>query len=449
MHPSVSTAAFQSPTSLGLTSSKTHSLSVSRSSFLVPLPTTRSACSILGTRAFPTKSLPSRFSAALNTSHNSNGNNTNTGNTNNPSSPVHADHLHAIKPTSPSARSHPVIKVATARSITPVRRPREDAAPRYTEEQALPSQRRTDLMAPKTTGVWALIPYVAASAVLMGMAWITKKRFSARQERLVDEFGEVVVMYGNSPDTTREIVSDYKRRLGPGILREGMFGSYLQYLITEKAIFPSTIQDVLLVKRLLKLNDNRFVKAVNNLASTLKDAPSLLGKLLFLSERTIAPEMTSKLSIIEHFPYSPSTVADLQRNMLERCFKEFVDEEIEQNAIEGPPMEAAAALRIEPNDAQTLFDSVVLARIKRKEAEAAKLAAAAAEEAIKPETPELDSPARSAEPTKASVHAYQCSECGYTLYPAAGREFKFYGDDFVCPACGAPKDKFVDLNDEE
>ena len=39
-------------------------------------------------------------------------------------------------------------------------------------------------------------------------------------------------------------------------------------------------------------------------------------------------------------------------------------------------------------------------------------------------------------------NVYECGECGYTLFIAKGREFKFYGDDFKCPECGAPKDKF-------
>jgi rubrerythrin len=39
-------------------------------------------------------------------------------------------------------------------------------------------------------------------------------------------------------------------------------------------------------------------------------------------------------------------------------------------------------------------------------------------------------------------NVYECSECGFTLFVAKGREFKFYGDDFECPECGAAKDKF-------
>lgn len=47
-------------------------------------------------------------------------------------------------------------------------------------------------------------------------------------------------------------------------------------------------------------------------------------------------------------------------------------------------------------------------------------------------------------------NVYECGECGYTLFIAKGREFKFYGQDFKCPECGAKKDKFKarDLDSE-
>lgn len=46
-------------------------------------------------------------------------------------------------------------------------------------------------------------------------------------------------------------------------------------------------------------------------------------------------------------------------------------------------------------------------------------------------------------------NVYQCGNCGYTLFIAKGREFKFYGDDFKCPECGAEKDKFKPADLEE
>ena len=42
------------------------------------------------------------------------------------------------------------------------------------------------------------------------------------------------------------------------------------------------------------------------------------------------------------------------------------------------------------------------------------------------------------------THEYECTKCGYVLFPAAGREFKFFGADFTCPQCNCDRSEFVD-----
>ncbi|GAB0492855.1 hypothetical protein MMPV_004125 [Pyropia vietnamensis] len=54
----------------------------------------------------------------------------------------------------------------------------------------------------------------------------------------------------------------------------------------------------------------------------------------------------------------------------------------------------------------------------------------------------------SSEEEEAELHIFKCGRCGYEMYPARGREFKFFPDGFTCPICGAPKSDFRDLNDE-
>lgn len=44
-------------------------------------------------------------------------------------------------------------------------------------------------------------------------------------------------------------------------------------------------------------------------------------------------------------------------------------------------------------------------------------------------------------------NVYECSDCGYTLFVAKGREAKFFGQNFKCPECGAAKDKFQARDD--
>ena len=44
--------------------------------------------------------------------------------------------------------------------------------------------------------------------------------------------------------------------------------------------------------------------------------------------------------------------------------------------------------------------------------------------------------------TQASGNVQECTECGFTLFVAEGRDFKFFNSGFTCPECGASKDKF-------
>lgn len=51
------------------------------------------------------------------------------------------------------------------------------------------------------------------------------------------------------------------------------------------------------------------------------------------------------------------------------------------------------------------------------------------------------------EEEEAELHVFKCGGCGYEMYPARGREFKFFPDSFKCPLCATPKSEFWDLND--
>jgi len=55
----------------------------------------------------------------------------------------------------------------------------------------------------------------------------------------------------------------------------------------------------------------------------------------------------------------------------------------------------------------------------------------------------------STEEAQQELHMFMCSSCGYTLFPARGREGAFFNDKFKCPMCGASKEEFVDMNDDE
>jgi len=55
----------------------------------------------------------------------------------------------------------------------------------------------------------------------------------------------------------------------------------------------------------------------------------------------------------------------------------------------------------------------------------------------------------STEEQQRELHSFMCSECGYTLFPARGREAAFFTDSFKCPMCQAPKSAFFDMSDTD
>ncbi len=58
------------------------------------------------------------------------------------------------------------------------------------------------------------------------------------------------------------------------------------------------------------------------------------------------------------------------------------------------------------------------------------------------ENPEEADDEEDEESLPASGNVQECTECGFTLFVAEGRDFKFFNAGFTCPECGASKDKF-------
>ena len=46
-------------------------------------------------------------------------------------------------------------------------------------------------------------------------------------------------------------------------------------------------------------------------------------------------------------------------------------------------------------------------------------------------------------------HAFTCGSCGYTIFPARGREGKFFPENYTCPSCGADAGQFFDTHGED
>ena len=62
------------------------------------------------------------------------------------------------------------------------------------------------------------------------------------------------------------------------------------------------------------------------------------------------------------------------------------------------------------------------------------------------EEPNYKHIARSEE-EETELHEFVCEDCGFTMFPARGREGKFFPKNFKCPTCNSPQEAFFDLTD--
>jgi len=223
------------------------------------------------------------------------------------------------------------------------------------------------------------------------------------------------------------------------------------------------------------LTDAAAAKLLEAAADDLGRQPSVLGKLTFLAERAM-PMPASMAKLRTKFPnWSFDTVTALQRAMLENLYRELIETLPKGSNADAETLEI---LGLSEADATRLMQEVW----EKKEAEAAAEAEAKAEEerakqlqealkraaeagaaptrstATKAEDkpdetppPSFDAPDAAAddddgpmEVGASGTHEYECTNCGYVLFPAAGREHKFFGAGFTCPQCGAGKSEFVD-----
>lgn len=188
--------------------------------------------------------------------------------------------------------------------------------------------------------------------------------------------------------------------------------------------------------------------------------PSVLGKLLWLTERVHANPATIA-ALRARFPksYGTELIDILQNSLTEQAYKEILD------AAGGPEkglQPGFQTLGMSKGDAEACVAKLVEENRIAAE-EAARIAAEKAEEEKilkirekkwskegekkKDETKASDDDAEGeGKPSKVEdgAHEYECTKCGFTLFVAKGREFKFYGDDFKCTQCGAGKESFKD-----
>mmetsp|Transcript_22414 Transcript_22414/g.56874 ORF Transcript_22414/g.56874 Transcript_22414/m.56874 type:complete len:240 (-) Transcript_22414:317-1036(-) len=239
-----------------------------------------------------------------------------------------------------------------------------------------------------------------------------------------------------------------------------MMSKYVASLSTSKPAAAETIIALKATMAAMKISKSEMAPIILDACDThLTERPSVLGKLLFIAERVVGANAAEPIRA--KLPYGDEYVEALQRMLLEKAYKAAVLAGSDDLMTATVPADAAV-LEMTPADAQGW-----LAEWQKEEADSRRQADTEADEAdeserarrellarVKAESdPIADTPGSSSSSdltpkAAAKGKSYECSNCGYTLFPAVGREEKFFGEDFKCPKCGSAKDQFKDVSDE-
>jgi len=327
---------------------------------------------------------------------------------------------------------------------------------------------------------------VASAAVA---SWQSNRLYNRRQAGLIDDFAATMIYHLGDEAEMRAAYSSFKSQLGPGRFTGRMFTAFLLALARDAPTGVKAVQNLQTALAIFRLSDDSAAaKLLEAAADELSRQPSVLNKLVFVAERAM-PQASGLAKLRTKFPnWSFDTVTALQRAMLEGLYRDIC----EARGLDTPPDPAtlavlklteAEATRLAADVKQQREDEAAEEAAKAAEAERARqleeaLERAATQNAMTYKTtkgaasggsgggsifddledegdegapaedesspaPTVNAPPPTIAPGD-GTHEFECTNCGYILFPAAGREHKFFGEGFTCPQCGSARDKFVD-----
>jgi len=255
-------------------------------------------------------------------------------------------------------------------------------------------------------------------------------------------------------------IKDFRAQLGPGKYRGQMFQSFLVALANDVPVGVNAITNTKMVMSLMRIQDSATAQVLEAAAKELQKQPSVLGKLTFVAERAM-PMASSMAKLRTLFPnWSLDTVTALQRAMLENLYRDLCEKLPDGTTADGETLQVlglseAEATRLMQEVQEKKAADAAVAIAEQEERERAEQLQRAMEAASalssndsndSNDSPASDGGAGDDAPVTGAdgTHEYECTKCGYTLFPASGRESKFFGAGFSCPQCGAGKDEFVD-----
>jgi len=304
--------------------------------------------------------------------------------------------------------------------------------------------------------------FVPLFVVGVGVAWSGRKlvvKYEEQVENLLTKYANEMVFHDGDFEEMEMCHMDYKRRLfSLGPKKSGaMMKRFLEVYAKKKPISPQSVGSLSHVFSMYKLNEDKAAKCLLEVAETcMKDKVASAGKLLFFGSRILkSSDAKKKLSpirdmLIKSYKKGGEMMVDnAQKTMGEAAYRAAV---VAAGKNQTSLTVGWEILGLEEETAQSLFDQVENTGFKSKREELY----GGGKQKFDDKGRKVSDEGKISDPKEAAkakeednndggapgTNVYECEECGFTLFPAKGREFKFFPASYTCPECNAPKDKF-------
>jgi rubredoxin len=306
-------------------------------------------------------------------------------------------------------------------------------------------------------------PIAAGVAGIGGLGRVVAVTYNTKTVEMVDSYADELIYHDGDFEEMKMCHKDWSKKLTllkfTGGQKKRMISKYLELYAKKKTVSPQAVSSLSYVFSLYKLTEQQAAKLLCEVAKTLENKPASAGKLLFFGTHILkSPEAKDALQPIQQMLAASYKVGgdmfvkNSQKAMGEAAYKSAVTlagkEQLTLTAgweILGLDQEVAERIFTEATadgfltEAQKLYGGLNEHKFSAKG-----IKIDDAGEALNPEEVEADDDDDSPAGT-----VFECGECGYTMFPAKGREFKFIPAEFVCPECGAAREKFFDPNKTE
>ncbi len=300
------------------------------------------------------------------------------------------------------------------------------------------------------------VPVTAGAIGLAASAKYLTNAYQTKGIQMCDSYANEMVYHDGDFEEMKLCHRDWKRKIRlyfplPSVRKTKMLSSYLETFTKKKPVSPQAVSSLSYVLTMYKLTEQQAARILTQVAKKQlgqDKKPASAGKLLFYGTHILkSNEAQGDLSPIRQMLASSYKVggdmfvANSQKTMGEAAYKTAVAAAGKDAGDKLTP--GWEVLGLDKETAQSLYDEV------KKDGFVTGAQKLYGEKFFEEKEKEKKKDGKNedkGEDATPSGMVYECSECGYTMFPAKGREFKFLPDDFKCPECGASKDKFVDLS---